>query len=165
MRCGRTFGSCPAWVGTSGHRGSAFEVAFNEAHILAITQAICFYRKQKQIDGPLFLGMDTHALSEPAFATALEVLAANDVDVMIDRDRGYTPTPVVSHAILHHNRDKKTTGGRYRDYSVAQPAGRRRLEVQPAAWRSRRHSCHSLDRGRGQPPSGRRFARGQAGFL
>jgi phosphoglucomutase len=94
--------------GTSGHRGSAFNKAFNEAHILAISQAICDYRTQQPIDGPLFLGMDTHALSEPAFATALEVLAANGVDVMIDRDRGYTPTPVISHAILTYNRGRKT---------------------------------------------------------
>ncbi len=94
--------------GTSGHRGSAFELSFNEAHILAITQAICLYRKKHQIDGPLFLGMDTHALSEPAFASALEVLAANRVEVMIDRDRGYTPTPVISHAILTYNRGRKT---------------------------------------------------------
>ena len=94
--------------GTSGHRGSAFERAFNEAHILAITQAICAYRKERNIDGPLFLGMDTHALSEPAFASALEVLAANDVQVMIDRARGYTPTPVISHAILTYNRGRKS---------------------------------------------------------
>jgi len=93
--------------GTSGHRGSAFDVAFNEAHILAISQAICLYRKLRKIDGPLFLGMDTHALSEPAFASAVEVLAANGVEVMIDRCRGYTPTPVVSHAILNHNRGRK----------------------------------------------------------
>jgi len=93
--------------GTSGHRGSAFDIAFNEAHILAITQAICLYRKGEKTDGPLFLGTDTHALSEPAFASALEVLAANDVEVMIDRDRDYTPTPVVSHAILNHNRGRK----------------------------------------------------------
>src|ERR1700736_4504687 len=84
--------------GTSGHRGSAFERAFNEAHILAITQAICAYRKTVNIDGPLFIGMDTHALSEPAFASALEVLAANDVEVMIDRELDYTPTPAISHA-------------------------------------------------------------------
>jgi phosphoglucomutase len=76
--------------GTSGHRGSAFECSFNEAHIAAITQAICAYRKEHRIDGPLFMGMDTHALSEPAFASALEVLSANGVGVMIDRDRGYT---------------------------------------------------------------------------
>jgi phosphoglucomutase len=89
--------------GTSGHRGSAFERSFNEAHILAITQAICSYRRTKRIDGPLFIGLDTHALSEPAFASALEVLAANGVEVMVDRDRGYTPTPVISHAILRYN--------------------------------------------------------------
>jgi phosphoglucomutase len=94
--------------GTSGHRGSALERAFNEAHILAITQAICAYRKERGIDGPLFLGMDTHALSEPAFASALEVLAANEVTVMIDRARGYTPTPVISHAILSYNRGRKS---------------------------------------------------------
>jgi phosphoglucomutase len=92
--------------GTSGHRGSAFERTFNEAHILAITQAICLYRRAQRIDGPLFMGMDTHALSEPAFVSALEVLAANDVEVMIDRDSGYTPTPVVSHAILRYNRGR-----------------------------------------------------------
>ena len=89
--------------GTSGHRGSALARSFNEAHILAITQAICTYRSAQTIDGPLFMGMDTHALSEPAFVTALEVLAANGVEVMIDRDRGYTPTPVISHAILRYN--------------------------------------------------------------
>ncbi len=92
--------------GTSGHRGSSFEGSFNEPHILAITQAVCLYRKQAGITGPLFLGMDTHALSEPAWATALEVLAANDVEVMIDSRGGYTPTPAVSHAILNHNRAK-----------------------------------------------------------
>jgi len=94
--------------GTSGHRGSAFEKAFNETHILAISQAICLYRKQKKIDGPLFLGMDTHALSEPAHASALEVLAANGVDVMTAEGDEYTPTPVVSHAILTYNRGRKT---------------------------------------------------------
>src|SRR5580658_5528720 len=94
--------------GTSGHRGSAFDVAFNESHILAITQAICDYRKQQNIDGPLFLGMDTHALSEPAFASALEVLAANKVEVMLSDGTAYTPTPAVSHAILVYNRDRKT---------------------------------------------------------
>ena len=94
--------------GTSGHRGSAFDRTFNEAHILAITQAICAYRLAHRIDGPLFMGMDTHALSEPALVSALEVLAANGVDVMIDRDRGYTPTPVISHAILRYNRGRAT---------------------------------------------------------
>ena len=93
--------------GTSGHRGSALDNAFNEAHILAITQAICLYRKQQDIDGPLYIGIDTHALSEPAFASALEVLAANGVDVMVDADKGYTPTPVISHAILTYNRGRK----------------------------------------------------------
>ncbi len=94
--------------GTSGHRGSAFDGAFNEAHILAISQAICLYRKQQGIDGPLFLGMDTHALSVPALATALEVLAANEVEVMIACAEEYTPTPVISHAILTANRGRKT---------------------------------------------------------
>jgi phosphoglucomutase len=93
--------------GTSGHRGSSLDNAFNEGHILAITQAICLYRKQQNIDGPVFVGIDTHALSEPAFASALEVLAANDVTVMVDADEGYTPTPVVSHAILTYNRGRK----------------------------------------------------------
>jgi phosphoglucomutase len=94
--------------GTSGHRGSAFNKAFNEWHILAITQAICQYRKQQHIDGPLFLGMDTHALSVPAFASALEVLAANGVEVMIAQKDEYTPTPVISHAIITYNRERKT---------------------------------------------------------
>ena len=94
--------------GTSGHRGSAFATAFNEAHILAISQAVCQYRKQAGVDGPLFLGMDTHALSESAFASALEVLAANGVETMIDAASGYTPTPVISHAILTYNRGRKT---------------------------------------------------------
>jgi phosphoglucomutase len=94
--------------GTSGHRGSAFDGAFNEWHILAITQAICDYRKLQKIDGPLFLGMDTHALSEPAFASALEVLAANNVEVMLSEGTAYTPTPAVSHAILRYNRERKT---------------------------------------------------------
>jgi phosphoglucomutase len=94
--------------GTSGHRGSAFEKAFNEWHILAISQAICRYRKRKKIDGPLFLGMDTHALSVPALASALEVLAANGVEVMIAQGDEYTPTPVVSHAILTYNCSRKT---------------------------------------------------------
>lgn len=94
--------------GTSGHRGSAFDGAFNEWHILAITQAICEYRKMRKIDGPLFIGMDTHALSEPAFASALEVLAANGVGVMVSAGTAYTPTPVVSHAILRYNAGRKS---------------------------------------------------------
>lgn len=92
--------------GTSGHRGSSFMKSFNEEHVLAICQAICEYRQSKNITGPLFMGMDTHALSEPALATALEVFAANSMTVMIQKGLGYTPTPVISHAILTHNRDK-----------------------------------------------------------
>src|ERR1043166_6483726 len=105
--------------GTSGHRGSAFETAFNEWHILAITQAICLYRKQQNINGPLFLGMDTHALSVPAMASALEVLAANEVHVMIAEGEEYTPTPVISHAILTYNRGRKT---RFADGIVITPS-------------------------------------------
>src|SRR5499426_1234712 len=107
---GRPDPSVPAQrvvFGTSGHRGSALDNAFNEAHILAVTQAICLYRKQQSIDGPLYMGTDTHALSEPAFASALEVLAANAVDVMVDADGGYTPTPVISHAILTYSRERR----------------------------------------------------------
>ena len=94
--------------GTSGHRGSAFEKSFNEGHVLAISQAICDYRKQQGIDGPLFLGIDTHALSVPACASALEVLAANAVEVMLAGKDEYTPTPVISHAILAYNRGRAT---------------------------------------------------------
>ena len=94
--------------GTSGHRGSALNAAFNDAHIAATTEAICRYRQEQGTDGPLFIGRDTHALSEPAFETALEVLIAHGVDVRVDVADGYTPTPVVSHAILVHNRDRTT---------------------------------------------------------
>lgn len=92
--------------GTSGHRGSSFENSFNEWHVLAISQAICEYRKQRGIDGPLFLGIDTHALSQPAYTSALEVLAANGVDVMLADHDEYTPTPVISHAILTYNQGR-----------------------------------------------------------
>jgi phosphoglucomutase len=92
--------------GTSGHRGSSFQSSFNEWHVLAISQAICEYRKLQGTNGPLFLGMDTHALSEPAIASALEVLAANGVDIMLARNDEYTPTPAVSHAILCYNRQR-----------------------------------------------------------
>lgn len=92
--------------GTSGHRGSSLRRSFNEAHILALAQAVCWYRCQHNITGPLFIGIDTHALSEPCFATALEVLAANEVEIYIDREGGYTPTPAVSHAILTYNRGR-----------------------------------------------------------
>src|ERR1700722_16944438 len=94
--------------GTSGHRGSSFEVSFNERHVLAISQAISEHRRQQNIDGPLFIGFDTHALSAPAFASALEVLAANGVEVMISAGDEYTPTPAVSHAILTYNRGRAT---------------------------------------------------------
>jgi len=94
--------------GTSGHRGSSFDSSFNEFHVLSISQAICEYRRQRNIDGPLFIGFDTHALSAPAFASALEVLAANGVEVMISAADEYTPTPAISHAILTHNRGRDT---------------------------------------------------------
>lgn len=94
--------------GTSGHRGSSLDGSFNEWHILAISQAICMYRKQNGIDGPLFIGLDTHALSTPALATAIEVLAANEVEIMIAREDEYTPTPAISLAILTYNRGRKT---------------------------------------------------------
>lgn len=94
--------------GTSGHRGNALERSFNEWHVLAISQAICEYRKQQGIDGPLYLGIDTHALSQPAFESALEVFAANQVETRISKQGEFTPTPAVSHAILTHNRDRTT---------------------------------------------------------
>jgi phosphoglucomutase len=94
--------------GTSGHRGSSLNNAFNEAHIVATTQAICDYRSQQGYDGPLFVGRDTHGLSEPAWASALEVLAANDVTVLVDDRDGYTPTPAVSHAILRANPGRRS---------------------------------------------------------
>jgi phosphoglucomutase len=94
--------------GTSGHRGRSFDLSFNECHVLAISQAICEYRREQNIDGPLFIGCDTHALSAPAFASALEVLAANGVEVMASAGDEYTPTPAVSHAILTYNRGRAT---------------------------------------------------------
>jgi phosphoglucomutase len=94
--------------GTSGHRGSSFDSSFNEFHVLSISQAICEYRRQRNINGPLFMGFDTHALSAPAFASALEVLAANGVEVMISPGDEYTPTPALSHAILTYNRGRET---------------------------------------------------------
>ncbi|WP_293783979.1 phosphoglucomutase (alpha-D-glucose-1,6-bisphosphate-dependent) [uncultured Aeromicrobium sp.] len=97
--------------GTSGHRGSSLTGSFNEHHILATTQAICDYRRSQGVDGPLFIGRDTHALSEPAWATALEVLAGNDVTVLVDAQDGYTPTPAVSHAILRARRSQTTADG------------------------------------------------------
>jgi phosphoglucomutase len=108
--------------GTSGHRGSALNTAFNETHILATTQAICDYRKQQGYDGPLFIGRDTHGLSEPAWATALEVLVANDVTVLVDSRDAYTPTPAVSHAILRANRGKPLGGPGLADGIVVTPS-------------------------------------------
>ena len=143
--------------GTSGHRGSSLDNAFNEGHILAITQAICEHRRQKTVDGPLFLGIDTHALSEPAFASALEVLAAHGVEVRIDAEGGYTPTPVVSHAILTlQPRPERRARRRDRRDAVPQPAAVRRLQVQPAARRPRRHGRDGVDREAGQRAPRRR---------
>ncbi len=105
--------------GTSGHRGSSFRAAFNEAHILATTEAICRYRAAQGYTGPLFLGRDTHALSEPAFRTALEVLVANGVDVRVDAVDGFTPTPAISHAILAANRGRR---GGFADGIVVTPS-------------------------------------------
>jgi phosphoglucomutase len=108
--------------GTSGHRGSSLANAFNETHILATTQAICDYRKKEGYDGPLFVGRDTHGLSEPAWASALEVLAANDVTVLVDDRDGYTPTPAVSHAILRANRGKGAGASGLADGIVVTPS-------------------------------------------
>jgi phosphoglucomutase len=106
--------------GTSGHRGSSFDSTFNEAHVLAITQAICLYRRQERISGPLFIGFDTHALSRPAFESALEVLAANSVEVCISKSGEYTPTPAISRAILVYNRGR--TDGQLADGIVITPS-------------------------------------------
>jgi len=108
--------------GTSGHRGSSLDRAFNEDHIAATTQAICDYRASVGIAGPLFIGRDPHALSEPAWATALEVLAANGVTVMIDAGDGFTPTPAISHAILVHNRARRTDDPSRADGIVVTPS-------------------------------------------
>jgi phosphoglucomutase len=105
--------------GTSGHRGSSLKNSFNEDHILATTQAICDYRREAGLTGPLFIGIDTHALAEPALASAIEVFAANGVEIMIDAQGGYTPTPVISHAILSHN---KGLGGGLADGVVITPS-------------------------------------------
>src|SRR5947208_10790222 len=97
--------------GTSGHRGSSFEKTFNEWHVLAISEAICRYPREQGIGGPLFLGLDTHALSVPACTTAVEVLAANGIDIMLAEHDAYTPTPAVSHAIVSYNRGRTMSGG------------------------------------------------------
>ncbi len=136
--------------GTSGHRGSSLKASFNEDHIAAITQAIVEYRAGQGITGPLFLGKDTHALSEPAQNTALEVLAGNGVHVLIDARHGYTPTPALSHAILSYNRSrhprKRGPGRRHCGHPIPQPARRRRIQVQPSARRPGRLGRHRLDR-------------------
>ncbi len=140
--------------GTSGHRGSAFRGAFNEAHILAITEAICRYRMMRGYSGPLFIGKDTHALSEPAQRTALEVLVARGVDVRVDARDGVTPTPV---GLARDPRREPRPGARHRPrrrdrrHAVAQPARGRRLQVQPAQRRPGRHRRHDVDPGRGEP--------------
>ncbi len=108
--------------GTSGHRGSSFKNTFNEAHILAITQAVCDIRKEANICGLLFLGKDTHALSEPAFRTALEVLVANNVHVAIQPNNGFTPTPAISHAILNANKNKSANDSSLCDGIVITPS-------------------------------------------
>ena len=94
--------------GTSGHRGTSLKNSFNENHILATTQAICDYRRETGLTGPLFVGIDTHALAEAALASTVEVFAANGVDIMIDERGGYTPTPVISHAILSYNKGRRS---------------------------------------------------------
>ena len=124
---------------------------------LPSAQAICEYRKQQGIDGPLFLGIDTHALSVPACASALEVLAANGVDVMIADKDEYTPTPVISHAILAYNRGRDyRAGGRHRHHAVAQSARQRRLQVQPAQRRAGGQGRHGMDRSPCQCVAGKR---------
>ena len=113
--------------GTSGHRGSAFDCTFNERHVLAITEAICRFRKRRGIDGPLFLGIDTHALSVPARASALEVLAAHGVDVMLAKEDAYTPTPVISHAIICHNSGRSIGNAARGGADVSDSSSRRAL--------------------------------------
>ena len=155
--------------GTSGHRGSSLRTAFNEDHILATTQAICDYRADQGFDGPLFIGRDTHGLSEPAWRSALEVLVGNGVQVLVDDRDGYTPTPAVSHAILRANRGqglrRKGPSRRHRRHAVTQPALRRRFQVQPAARRPGRHRRDLGHRHQGQRPHPRRARRCPSGGL
>ena len=128
--------------GTSGHRGSSLRTAFNEEHIAATTQAICDYRTEQGYDGPLFLGRDTHGLSEPAWATAIEVLVANDVTVLVDSGDAYTPTPAVSHAIIRAN------GGRHDGQR-----SRRRHRGHPVATTRRATAASSTTRPTAAPPT------------
>ena len=126
--------------GTSGHRGSSLKNSFNENHILATTQAICDHRRETGLTGPLFVGIDTHALAEPALASAVEVFAANGVDIMIDERGGYTPTPVISHAILSYNKGRTSGPRRWRrHHAVAQSARGWRVQIQSPAWRPGRY--------------------------
>src|SRR6266550_878210 len=128
--------------GTSGHRGSPFEKTFNEWHVLAISEAICRYRREQGIGGPLFLGLDTHALSVPACTTAVEVLAANGIDIMLAEHDAYTPTPAVSHAIVSYNRGRtirRTTAGS----STTPQMGDRPIAASPAGLKPGRMSCWS----------------------
>ena len=134
--------------GTSGHRGSSFKGNFNEDHILAISQAICEYRQAQGITGPLFIGMDTHALSEPALATAIEVFAANEQEIMIQDGPGLHAHAghLACHPDLQPRQDDRA--GRWRGHhALAQSAGRRRLQVQPAQRRAGRHRHHQGDPG------------------
>jgi phosphoglucomutase len=138
--------------GTSGHRGSSLNNSFNEDHILAISQAICEYRTSQKINGPLFMGMDTHALSEPALASALEVFAAAGVTVMIPKGLGYTPTPVISHAILTFNQNRQR--GRADGVIITpshNPPGRWRVQIQSAPWRAGGQRHHPAHCRQGQP--------------
>ena len=137
--------------GTSGHRGSSFLGSFNDDHIAAITQAICEYRAGAGIRGPLFLARDTHALSEPAWVTALEVLAANGTTVLVDARDRYTPTPALSHAVLVHNASAGASVARWdRHHPFAQPACGRRVQVQPARRRPSGHRSDECSPGPGQ---------------
>ena len=132
--------------GTSGHRGTPLDGSLTAAHIAAITQAICDYRRGKAIDGPLYMGKDTHALSSLSQDIALEVLAGNDVDTIVQRDGGFTPTPVISREILVHNRGRTAhLADGIVDHSLAQSAGGWRFQVQPAERRPRRHRRHAVD--------------------
>ena len=152
--------------GTSGHRGSSLNGQFTESHVLAITQAICDYRVRHGISGPLFIGKDTHALSDSAFVTALEVLAANGVDTMIDAGDGYTPTPAISLAILTHNaahashQAHRRVSRRDRDHPIPQSAGGWGVQVQPADRWTCRGRRHALDRRTSQPAARGRPASG-----
>ena len=138
----------PVSFGTSGHRGTSLKGTFTEAHVLAISEAICRYRQAQGIDGPLFVARDTHALSEPAFHTALAVFSAHGLDVRVDADGGYTPTPALSHAILTHPgvrrrscSRRRTTRPRTAATSTTRRRAARRAPTSPRASRTRPTSC------------------------